>query len=128
MLHLYCLVWLKKMSSFSGLCRNIANEDECKIRLLSFLDQVIRCELTPMDTNQVLPKVGPSASAAPDASVFASQLKDNANLVAFRVQMHSRTHNATYFKYGRNITQCRFHFPRPIIPDSYIDDARSIFL
>ncbi len=81
-----------------------------------------------MNTNQVLPEVGPSALAAPDASVFASQLKDNANLVASQVQMHSRTHNATCFKYGHNITQCRFNFLRPIIPDSYIDNVGSIFL
>ncbi len=81
-----------------------------------------------MDTNQDLPKVGPSASATPDASVFASQLKNNANLVASRVQMHSQTHNATCFKYGCNKTQCRFNFPRPIISDLYIDDAGSIFL
>ncbi len=53
MLHLHCLVWLKGLSSFSNLCRKIADEDGFKIRLLSFLNQVIRCELTPVDTNQV---------------------------------------------------------------------------
>ncbi len=42
--------------------------------------------------------------------------------------MHSGNHNATCFKYGHNKTQCRFNFPRPIIPDSYIDNKGSIFL
>ncbi len=81
-----------------------------------------------MDINQVLPEVGPSASAAPDASVFASQLKVNANLIASRVQIHSWTKNATCFKYGCNKMQCRFNFLWPIIPNSYIDNVGSIFL
>lgn len=81
-----------------------------------------------MDTNDVLPGVGPSAAAADQSSVFATRLDHDANLVASRVQMHSQTHNATCFKYGRNKTQCQFNFPRPIIPDSYIDKKGSIFL
>ncbi len=128
MLHLYYLVWLKGMSSFSDLHKKIAGEDQFKTRLLSFLDQVIRCELTPVDTNQVLPKVGPSALAANNASVFVSQLNDDANLIASRVQMHSQTHNATCFKYDRNKTQCRFNFLHPMIPNSHIDDTGSISL
>ncbi len=60
------------MSSFSDLCRKIADEDRFKIRLLSFLDQVIRFELTPVDTNQILPEVGTLALVALDAFVFAS--------------------------------------------------------
>ncbi len=128
MLYLHCLVWLKEMSSFSDLRKKIAGEDQFKTRLLSFLDRVIRCELTPVDTNQVLPEVGPSASATNNASGFASQLNDDANLVASRVQMHSWTHNATYFKYGHNKTQCQFNFPRPMISNSHIDDTGSISL
>ncbi len=85
-------------------------------------------ELTPVDTNQVLLEVGPLASAANDTSVFASQLNNDANLVASRVQIHSRTHNATCFKYSRNKTQCRFNFPHPMIPNSHIDDTDSISL
>ncbi len=81
-----------------------------------------------MDTNQVLPEVGPLVSAANDASVFASQLNNDANLVASRVQMYSRTHNASCFKYGRNKTECRFNFPRPMIPYSHIDNTGSISL
>ena len=69
------------MSSFSDLQRKIVDKNEFKTRLLSFLDQVIRCKLTPVDTNQVLSEVGPSALATNNASVFALQLKDNANLV-----------------------------------------------
>ncbi len=130
MLHLHCLVWLKGMSSFSDLRRKIVDEDGFKAWLLSFLDQVIRCELTPVNTDKVLPEVGPSAAIAgeDEASSFISRLKDNANLVASRVQMYSRNHNATCFKYGRNKTQCRFNFSRPIIPDFYIDNKVSIFL
>ncbi len=116
------------MSSFSDLRKKIADEDGFKIQLFSFPDQVIRCKLTPVDTNQVLSEIGPSASAAPDAFVFASQLKDDTNLVASQMQIHSWIHNAIYFKYGHNKTQCRFNFSRPIIPDFYIDDAGSILL
>ena len=115
------------MSSFSDLCRKIVDEDRFKIRLLSFLDQVIKCMLRPVDTNQVLLKVGPSALATTDTSVFALLLKDNANLVASQVQMHSWTHNATYFKYSYNKTQYQFNFPRSIILNLYIEDAEYIF-
>ncbi len=130
MLHLHCLVWLKGMSSFSDLRKKIVDEDRFKARRLSFLDQVIRCELTPVDTDKVLLEVGLSAAIAgeDEASSFALRLKKNANLVVSRVQIHSQNHNATCFKYSCNKTQCRFNFPRPIIPDSYIDDKGSIFL
>ena len=89
MLHLHCLVWLKGMSSFFDLQRRHIDKDEFKTQLLSFLDQVIRCELTSVDTNQVLLEVGPPASAIDDASISALQLKDDTNLVAFQVQMYS---------------------------------------
>ena len=85
MLHLHCLVWLKRISSFFNLQRKVVDEDGFKIRLLSFLDQVIRCELIFVDINQVLLEVGPLASATNDASVFALQLKDNVNLVTSEV-------------------------------------------
>ncbi len=81
-----------------------------------------------MDTNQVLLKVRLSVLAAKDLSVFASQLKDDANLIASRVQMYSWTQNATCFKYGCNKTQYRFNFSQPIISDSHIDNTGSIFL
>ena len=51
MLDLHYLVWLKEMSSFSDLHRKIVDEDEFKIQLLSFLDQVIKYELTVVDIN-----------------------------------------------------------------------------
>lgn len=83
-LHLHCLVWFKGMSSFSDLRRKIVDEDGFKAWLLSFLDQVIRCELTLVDTDKVLPEVGPSVTTAgeDEASSFPSRLKDDANLVA----------------------------------------------
>ncbi len=73
------------MSSFFNLRKTIAGEDKFKTRLLSFLDQVIRYELIPVDINQVLPEIGPLALATNDASVFALQLNDDANLVASQV-------------------------------------------
>ncbi len=87
MLHLHCLVWLKRMSSFSDLQRKIVDGDGFKARLLSFLNQVIRCELTPVDTDKVLLEVGPSAATIgkDKASSFTSWLKDDANLVASQV-------------------------------------------
>lgn len=76
------------MFSFSDLHKRIVDEDRFKIQLLSFLDQVIRYELTSVDTNQVLPEIRPSISAIKDVSVFALQLKDDANLIISEVQMH----------------------------------------
>ena len=51
MLYFYYLVWLKGMSSFSDLYRRIVDKDTFKTQLLSFLDEVIRCELTLVDIN-----------------------------------------------------------------------------
>ncbi len=69
------------MSSFSDLCNKIAGEDKFKTQIVLFFDQVIRCELTLVDTNQILLEVGPSISTANDTSIFASQLNNNTNLV-----------------------------------------------
>ena len=89
MLHLHYLVWLKEMSSFFDFHKRIIDKDRFKTCLLSFLDQVIRCELILVDINQVLPKVGSSASAIENAFVFTLQFQNDVNLVAFQVQMHS---------------------------------------
>lgn len=59
------------MCSFLDLHRKIADENGFKTRLFSFLDQVIKYKLTPIDTNQVLPKVGSSILITKDISVFA---------------------------------------------------------
>lgn len=40
-----------------------------------------------MDINQVLPDVKPLVSAVNDAFIFASQLNNNTNLIAFQVQI-----------------------------------------
>lgn len=128
MLHLNCLVWLKKMSSFFDLNEKIVDKHKFKTRLLLFLDQVIRCKLTPIDMNQVLPEIGLSSSATNDASVIVLQFKDNAILIISRVQMHFWTYNATYFKYYCIKTNCRFNFPRLIISDLYIDNTGFIYL
>lgn len=86
-MHFYCLVLHKRMSSFSDLSKTIVDEDGFKIRLLSFLDQVISCERTPVDTNQVLSELGLLISTINDASVFALQIQDNANLITSQVQI-----------------------------------------
>lgn len=70
MLHLHYLVWLKGLSSFSDLQKRIIDKNRFKTRLLSFLDQVIKGKLTLVDTNQLLPEVGPLALATNDASIF----------------------------------------------------------
>ena len=81
-----------------------------------------------MYINQVLLKVRLLALAIENTSIFTSQLKDNINLVISQVQMHSWTHNVICFKYDCNTIQCRFYFPWPIIPNSHINNAGSIFL
>lgn len=90
------------MSIFSDLCKKIPGEYEFNTKLPSFFDQVIRCELTLVDTNQVLLQIRLSALGTNNASAFAFQLNNDTNLIISQVQMHSRTHNATCFKYGYN--------------------------
>lgn len=73
------------MSCFSDLYKKIADKDKFKTWLLSFLDQIIKCESIPIDINQVLSEVGLLTLAANDTSVFVSQLNDNINLILFGV-------------------------------------------
>lgn len=73
------------MSSFSNLHKRIIDKNEFKIRLLSFLNQVIRYKLTLEDTNQILPEIGPQASATNNTSIFTLKLKDDVNLIASQV-------------------------------------------
>lgn len=77
------------MSWFFDLCKKNADKDRFKTQLFSFLDQVIMSKLSPLNINKFLPKVGLSALAAENAFVFAFQLKDDSNLVASWVQIHS---------------------------------------
>lgn len=92
MLYVHCLVWHKEISSFS------IDEDEFKAWLFSFLNQVIRWELTLLDTNKVLLVIEPLAAIAEDkAFSFTLQYKDNANLVVSQVEMHSQNYNASCF-------------------------------
>lgn len=116
------------MSSFSDLHRKIANEDRFNTQLLTFLDKIIKCNFTPVDTNKVLFKIRLAELASEDASVIVSQLKYNVNLITSRLQIYFQTHNATCLKYDCNKTQYRFNFLWSIIPDSYIDNTKSIFL
>lgn len=51
MLHFHCLVCLKRIFSFSNLHKKIIDKDKFKTRLLLFLDQIIKCELTLVNTN-----------------------------------------------------------------------------
>lgn len=83
MLYLYCLIWFKKILSFFDLWKKIVDKNEFKTWLISFLGQVIKCELILVDIDKVLSEVRPSATiiGKDKASFFALQLKDNVNLV-----------------------------------------------
>ena len=71
MLHFYHLLWLNRISSFSGFHGKIVDKNTFKTQLLSFLDQVIKCKLIPINTNQVLSEIRSSALATNNTFFFA---------------------------------------------------------
>ena len=129
MLHLHCLVWLKGASHLPTLRAKIQGNEDFRVRLLAFLEHIIKCSANDDAPSDALHHACPDAREANTTEDFTAQLKEDSEAVAKKVQMHSPMHNPTCYKYNTSQSKvCRFDFPRPKVLASYIDHNGSIQL
>lgn len=58
--------------------------------------------------------------------MFCSTPNADSNTIASKVQMHSTSHNVSYYKYGKDGSKCYFNFPRPLVEEIYVDKCNSL--
>ena len=65
----------------------------------------------------------PSTSDFQNVQEYVDSLHGYGNAVASKRQIHSPRHYSTCFKYNKKGTrECRFHFPRPKVEMSHVDE------
>lgn len=129
LLHLYCLVWLKGASHLPTLRTKIqSNKDFC-MRLLAFLEHIIKYFTNNDTLFNALYHTYPDAREANTIEDFTARLKKNSKVVAKKVQMHFPIYNPTCYKYNTSQSKvCRFNCLRPKVLTSHIDHNRLIQL
>jgi hypothetical protein len=125
MLHLHCLVWLTGNIGFHDLRTRLQDDAEFAARMINYLQAIIKTSID-MAIDGVDPQderpVPPSARDADSDGSFVYSLLSDANSVASKRQMHSKTHTRTCFKYSKGQSrECRFLFPRPLVPEAHVD-------
>ena len=131
MLHLHCLVWLKGMTNISNFRQRMRGDPDYLSRLIRFLDHIIKASLSvpPSDTSatqNACPTKFTPFSTTLDVDAFRATLDADSNKTASKVQMHSTSHNASCYKYGKSGSKCRFNFPRPLVEETYVDKCNSL--
>lgn len=131
MLHLYCLVWLIGMTNLSNFQQKICG-DSCYFgRLLYFLDHIITTSLLVYSFGLSL-ALDPSQDkftlllTTENIDTFCATLAADSNEVASKVQIHSLSHNALCYKYGKSSCRCRFNFPQPFVKETHVDKYNNI--
>ncbi len=58
---------------------------------------------------------------------FCTILSVDSNKVAGKIQIHSSSHNVSYYKYGKNGSRCYFSFFQPIVEEIYVNKYNNIY-
>lgn len=98
MLHLYALVCLPGYLGFSTLRSRVLQHRSFASRMIRYLESIIvhSVDLDIGDGPSELAFIPPSAKKAGTDNEFHSRLSIDSNAVAFKKQVHSSNHNATY--------------------------------
>lgn len=84
-LHLHCLVWFKRVSHLSILPTKIRKNEEFYIKLLAFLEHIIKCSTNNVALFDVLHHICPNACVANTIKDFMAQPKEDNKAVAKKV-------------------------------------------
>lgn len=134
MLHLHGLAWARGNLAFDSLRDRLLQNSDFAARIIRYLESIITQgvdESIPHDPEVNLPTVPPSAKDVESDDDFHLRLSHDSNCVARKMQVHSRNHLATCFKYrqtGSRKNACRFGMPRDLVPASKIDEFGLIHL
>ena len=101
-------------------------------QLIWFLDHIIKASLSvpPSNTSatqNACPTKFTLFSTTFDVNAFCVTLDADSNKIASKIQMHSTSHNASCYKYGKSESKCRFNFSRPLVEEIYIDKCNSLY-
>jgi hypothetical protein len=134
MLHLHGLAWVKGNLAFTSLRDRLLQDSDFAARMIRYLESIIAQgvdESIPHDPEVNLPSMPPSAKGFESDDDFHLQLSHDSNCVARRMQVHSKNHLTTCFKYrqtGSRKNACRFGMPRDLVPTSTVDEFGLIHL
>lgn len=123
-LHLHCLLWIDGVPEPAELNRRLREENEFRQRVVQYREFLV-CESLDEEIMSAVNDGSASSTQSLDApvSIDITQpafLKE-ASLLASQVNMHKRTHTASCRKFGTK--ECRFNFPRSLIPESVYDET-----
>src|SRR6202046_1238860 len=124
MLHLHCLVWLAGNLGFFDFRSKMLNDPEVARQMVDYLDSVIAEHIDPCENDGRSSEMSiPATSDFQNVQEYVDSLHGYGNAVASKRQIHSPRHNSTCFKYNKKGTrECRFHFPRPKVETSHVDE------
>lgn len=134
MLHLHGLAWARGNLAFTSLRDRLLQDSEFAARMIRYLESIITQGVDvsiPHDPEVNLPSMPPSATDFESDDDFHLRLSHDSNCVARKMQVHSKHHLATCFKYrqtGSRKNVCRYGMPRDLVPTSNIDDFGLIHL
>jgi hypothetical protein len=134
MLHLHGLAWARGNLAFDTLRDRLLEDSDFAARMIRYLESIITQgidESVPHDPAVDLPIMPPSAKHPESDDDFHLRLSHDSNCVARKMQVHSRNHLATCFKYrqtGSRKNACRFGMPRDLVPATKIDEFGLIHL
>ncbi|OKO94694.1 ATP-dependent DNA helicase pfh1 [Penicillium subrubescens] len=134
MLHLHGLAWARGNLAFTTLRDRLLQDSDFAARMIRYLESIITQgvdESILHDPEVNLPSISPSATDNESDNDFHLRLSIDSNCVARKMQVHSKNHLATCFKYRKTASgknACRFGMPRDLVPTSYIDKFGLIHL
>ncbi len=140
MLHLHSLVWLRGGFHLADLHSRLQSDPQYATDMLQFIDTINSCSLADKLSSENIEQevsaadmLSPVSRKAPSASLnetnveFALALYRDSNAVVSKTQVHSSSHNATYFKYGAAVSgKCWFDFRHPCIDKTRVTGLGSI--
>ncbi len=68
--------------------------------MVEFVDYIIKCSIISTIQPETLLQEVPQASLDKTDKEFSQKPEQDSNAIAAKSQLHSNTHNSTYFKYG----------------------------
>ncbi len=116
MLHFQCLIVLRRAFHHSEMCDRLCLYLTYAKRMVEFIDNIIRCSIDSTLQIELLSHEAPNASLDETDKEFAPKLNRDSIFIVVKCQLHSSTHNTTYFKYSAAVTrQCQFYFLSPLV-------------
>ena len=132
MLHLHALIWLTGNLAFDSLRHRLLQDSTFANKMMHYLESIIVQSIDSDSSLDIGPTdLPPSSKCQESNNEFHVKLSADSNSVACKNQVHSKSHNATCFKYhqkGPGKGSCRFGMPQDLCSHSEVDKLGVIHL